>query len=88
MKHITKGIIAIILLASIAIGSYYLIQVYLPYRAEQQRILEQENLSGYFLSQQIIGTGNSVSLQRRRDCRFVEKRTVTLSEKYCHHTNQ
>ena len=42
MKRITKGIIAIILLASIAIGSYYLIQVYLPYRAEQQRILEQE----------------------------------------------
>ena len=42
MKRITKGIIAIILLASIAIGSYYLIQVYLPYRAEQQRMLEQE----------------------------------------------
>lgn len=42
MNRITKAIIAILFLASIAVGSYCLIKFYLTYQAEQQRFEIQE----------------------------------------------
>lgn len=42
MNRVTKGVLAIILLAAIAAGCYALLQTYLPYRAHQQALAEQE----------------------------------------------
>lgn len=42
MNRVTKGILAIVLLAAVAAGCCGLLQIYMPYRAHQQALAEQE----------------------------------------------
>ncbi len=60
MKRYMKGILTGILLLIIAVGSACLVQIYLPYRAQQQALLEKEQKKLVITWQEISYPGKSM----------------------------